>query len=449
VSSSPSQYPVPRRPRGHPLFGNLLQFLTRPAALAARAAEECGDVALLVGWPFRVYLFSHPSHVQEILVDKHRDFKQGLLQQRAKFALGEGLLTSEGDIHLQRRRLLQPAFHRDQMERFGNTIVEHALLHRDQWRPGEVVDLALEMRELTQRIAVEALLGTAAPAEIRGLDEALTTGSHYIAARAVNPFGPLFHRLPLPFTRRFQRALAEVNGFIDQVIAERRLRGAQGDDLLSMLLRAAEGLEGGDEWVRDEVMTFFMGGHATTAAALTWACYLLAVHPEAKTRLHQELDHVLGGRAPTVADLPALPYVAQVFREAIRLYPPAWIIGKTALRDTIIGGYRVPKGSLVFVSPLIVHRDPRWFPNPQQFLPERWTGDSQANVPPYAYFPFGGGPRQCIGEPFAWLEGVLALTTLAQCWDWEPLPDFPVEAAALSTLRPRFGLRTVLWPRPS
>jgi cytochrome P450 len=259
------------------------------------------------------------------------------------------------------------------------------------------------------------------------------------------PFATVLNRLPLPANARFARAVALLDGIVYRIIAERRASGEDRGDLLSMLM-AADDVEGDgtrmtDRQLRDEVMTILLAGHETTANALTWTWYLLARNPSAGERLHEEVDRALGGRPPGAADLPALGYVERVFAESMRLYPPAWGLGRRALADHEVGGYTVPAGGLVAMSPYVVQRDPRWWPDPERFDPDRFLPEARAARPRFAYFPFGGGARQCIGESFAWMEGVLLLSALAQRWSFRLAPGPPVEPQALITLRPRHGIR--------
>jgi cytochrome P450 len=265
------------------------------------------------------------------------------------------------------------------------------------------------------------------------------------------PLADLIERLPLPSTRRLQRATARLDALIYQMIAERRASGEDRGDLLSMLLLAEdpEGDGGGmsDRQVRDEALTIFLAGHETTANALSWAFYLLSQHPQVADRLGAELDVALGGRAPTVADLPNLRYAEMVFAETLRLYPPAWVIGRRAVSPFEAGGYQLPAGSIALASQWVIHHDPRYFPDPYRFDPERWLPEPRAARPKFSYFPFGGGPRACIGEPFAWMEGTLLLASLARRWRPALLPGHPVALQPSITLRPRHGLRMSLMPR--
>ena len=368
---------------------------------------------------------------------------KGLALQRTKVVLGEGLLTSEGELHKRQRRLAQPAFHRDRITRYGQVMVEKTLRARERWRDGEEIDVAHEMMRLTLAVVATTLFGADVDDEADEIGAALTD-LMLMFPLLVHPLAPLVLRLPwFPPVRRLRRALDRLDRTIYAIVEERRRANVDRGDLLSMLIMATdvEGDGGGmsDLQLRDEVMTIFLAGHETTANALAWTWYQLARNREAERELHRELDTVLQGRAPTPADYARLPYTEMVLAESMRLYPPAWGIGRMSVADVQIGPWSVPRGSLVLVSPWVGHRDPRFWPDPLRFDPYRFAPDAKASRPKTAYFPFGGGPRLCIGEGFAWMEGVLLLATLAQRWKLERGSD--VDARALITLRPRGAMR--------
>ncbi len=415
--------------------------------------REQGDIARARLGNLRLHLLAHPDHVRDVLVTHQRTFMKGHVLQRAKILFGEGLLTSEGDFHLRQRRLVQPAFHRQRIAEYARVMVDRGWIAGDRWRDGATVDMDHEMMALTLAIVARTLFDADVDAEADEIGGALTEVLQLFQTVFI-PGMQLLDRLPLPHTRRFARARARLDATVYRLIAERRAelaRGAARGDLLSMLLSAqdAEGDGGGmtDQQVRDEALTLFLAGHETTANALTWTWYLLSQHPEVEGRLHEEIDHVLGGRRATADDLGALPYARMVFSESMRLYPPAYAIGRQALEAYEIAGVSIPAGSLVVVSPLVTQRDARWFPDPERFDPHRWTPDAQATRPKFSYFPFGGGTRMCIGDQFAWTEGVLVLATLAQRWRAELAPDQRVAMKPMITLRPRYGMRMVLRER--
>lgn len=425
----------------------MLPFRRDALGFMERLAREHGDVAGARFGPRRVTLLSHPERVREVLVARHRDFIKSYALQRARVLLGEGLLTSEEPLHLRQRRLAQPAFHRERIAAYAAVMVEHAERASASWSDGAEVDVAREMNRLTLKIAGETLFGADVGGEAEQISGALTDALS-LYKRITNPLGLLLDRLPTPGTLRMRRARERLDATIYRMVAERRASGEDRGDLLSMLLLAQdeEGDGGGmsDLQLRDEALTLFLAGHETTANALSWTWYLLARSPEAEARLHQELDAVLGGRAPEPDDLRALPYTRAVLAESMRIFPPAYVVGREPVVDYEVEGYVAPAGSIVLMSPWVIHRDPRWWEEPLRFDPGRWTPGLEERLPRFAYFPFGGGPRKCIGEGFAWTEGVLVLAALARRWRVRLVPGHPVEMLPQITLRPRHGIRAVL-----
>lgn len=439
--------PLPPGPRTRVPGGDLLAFRRDPLGMLERLAREHGDVAGMRFGPRRVTLLGDPELVREVLVTRHREFIKSYALQRARVLLGEGLLTSEEPLHLRQRRLAQPAFHRERIAAYAADMTTYAARMAEEWRHGEERDVAREMNRLTLAIAGKTLFGAEVEGEAEEIARALTDALG-LYKRLTNPLGPLLDRLPTPGTLRMRRARARLDATVYRIIAERRRGGEDRGDLLSMLLLAqdTEGDGGGmsDLQLRDEALTIFLAGHETTANALAWTWHLLARSPEAEAALHAELDRALGGRLPVVDDLPALPWTRAVLAESMRVFPPAYVVGRQPLHDTEIGGYRVERGSIVLMSPWVIQRDPRWWPDPLRFDPARWTPQMEAELPKFAYFPFGGGPRKCIGEGFAWTEGILLLATLAQRWRVRPVPGHPVETEPMITLRPKHGIRARL-----
>ena len=438
---------APPGPPGSALFGSLFELRRDPIGFLTRTSDELGDcVRYRVGPRAQAFFFRHPDQVRDVLVTHQHGFMKGRGLQWAKLFLGEGLLTSEGEFHRRQRRLSQPAFHRQRIRSYGAAMTDYAVRARERWRDGREIDLAHEMMALTMAVVGKTLFDADVEGEADELGESLTTiiGLFH---RFNMPFAGLVQRLPLPSNIRFLRARDRLDATIYRLIAQRRKGGEDRGDLLSMLLLATdtEGDGGGmtDLQLRDEVMTLFLAGHETTANALTWTFYLLSRNPEAEARLFAEVDRVLGGRPPAVEDIPELRWTEQVFAESLRLYPPAWGVGRRAIRDQEIGGYVVPAGAYVLVSAFVTQRDARFFPDPGRFDPERFAPEARAARPRFAYFPFGGGARQCIGEPFAWMEGVLILAAIAQRWRLRLVPGHRVEPQPLITLRPRYGMRMV------
>lgn len=374
------------------------------------------------------------------------NFVKGRGLERAKRLLGEGLLTSEGELHLRQRRLMQPAFHRRRIEAYGEIMADHAVQTRDRWQDGQTIDMSAEMMRLTLAIVGKTLFGANVEAEAGEIRRALTEAIHLFHV-LILPGAERLERLPLPFVRRFRAARAQLDAVIYRLIAEHRRSGGDRGDLLSMLLSAQDedASRMTDAQVRDEAMTIFLAGHDTTANALTWTWYLLSLNPEAEDTLHEELAATLAGRAPTLDDLPRLPYTRAVISEAMRLYPPAWILGRRALADYSVGGFTIPRDSVLLLAPVVTQVDPRWFPDPLCFDPSRWLSEeAQSSRPRFAYFPFGGGPRICIGEQFAWMESVLLLATLAARWQARLTSGPPVVPEPIITLRPKHGIPMTL-----
>ena len=419
-----------------------------PLAFLEGVAAQYGDIARVPLGAETLYLVNHPDLIRDVLVTQHRHFHKGRGLERAKNLLGEGLLTSEDDLHLRQRRLSQPAFHRQRIAAYGATMAAYGASRRDRWQPGTVIDVHREMMALTLAIVGKTLFDADVEDEAAEIGEALTTTFESFNFLFYLPFGELLERIPLPVTRRFRKARSRLDATIYRLIRERRATGTDRGDLLSMLILAhdTEG-DGGrmtDLQLRDEAMTLFLAGHETTANALTWTWYLLSQHPDVEARLHAEIDEALGARLATADDVPRLPYTRMILTEAMRLYPPAWIVGRRAVVPVEIRGFTIPARAIVLLCQYITHRDARWFPDPDRFDPDRWTPDRAAEHPKFSYFPFGGGPRVCIGEPFAWMEGVILLATIAQRWRLRLVPGHPIALQPIITLRPRYGMRMVV-----
>lgn len=430
---------------------NLLSLRRDRLGFLSQMAREYGDLVHFQLGPQPVFLLNHPDYIRDVLVTHHKNFMKGEGLQRAKRLLGEGLLTSEGEFHLRQRRMMQPAFHRQRIAGYAATMVEYSERTSAGWQNGATVDVAREMMRLTLAIAGKTLFD----ADVEGEADEIGNALSAVMAQFNNltlPFAQLLERLPLPSTRKFQQARERLDATIYRMIAERRKSGAEllekRGDLLSMLIAArdeeGDGTGMSDEQMRDEAMTIFLAGHETTANALTWTWYLLSQHPLVEAEMQAEIDAVLNGRLPTAEEYPRLRYTEMVFAEAMRLYPPAWIIGRRALDDYRINGYHVPARSILLMSQFITHHDARWFPEPDKFDPLRWTPEAKEARPKFSYYPFGGGNRVCIGEQFAWMEGVLVLATLAQRWRLRLVAGQPVELQPIVTLRPKHEMRMVL-----
>jgi cytochrome P450 len=427
-------------------FEFFIEFSRDPLGLLARSAKKHGDICCFQVGPFRAYLLNHPDLIQEVLSVQPQNFHKEPALQITKTILGEGLLTSEGDYHKNQRRLIQPAFHRQRVASYAEIMVEKALgLSRD-WKDDQRLDINEEMMHIALAIVGKALCGVNLEDEAEDIDLALGTAMRVFKDWMYRPFPTFWPKFPFPKTLKVRKARRQLDRTVFRIIHEHRERGTDNGDLLSMMLFA----EGGgmtDAQVRDEAMTLLLAGHETVGNALTWTWYLLSQNPGAEEKLHEELDRVLGGRAPRMEDIPQLRYTEMVFSESMRLLPPAWALGYQAICATKIGGYDIPKGSIVNMVQYLMHRDPRYWEDPEKFIPERFTPEAKAARPRFAYFPFGGGPRQCIGEPFAWMEGVLVLAALAQRWAPRPVEGFKLELFPSITMRPKRGIPVILKER--
>lgn len=438
---------LPPGPRQRFPLENLLAIRRDRLGFLTGLPERYGEVVYFKLGPQPVFLVSNPDYIRDILITHNRNFMKGEGLQRAKRLLGEGLLTSEGEFHLRQRRLVQPAFHRQRIGGYAATMVDYANRMSENWSDGQELDVSREMMRLTLAIAGKTLFDADVGGEADEIGDALSDAMK-LFNRLTLPFSQYLERLPLPATRRFNKARQRLDATIYRMIDERRKSGHDRGDLLSMLIQARDDEGDGkgmtDVQLRDESMTIFLAGHETTANALTWTWYLLSQNPVVEAKFHEEIDRVLGGRSPGFEDYPALRYTEMVFAESMRLYPPAWIIGRRALSDYRIGDYVAPARSILLMSQYIVHRNPNYFPDPLRFDPERWTPAEKEKRPQFSYFPFGGGPRLCIGEQFAWMEGVLVLAAVAQRWRMRMVSGHPVELEPTVTLRPRHGMRMTI-----
>ncbi len=432
----------------------ILQMRRNPLDFLTNLADQHGDFVHFRIGKQNMFLLNHPDYVKEMLVTQHKHLQKGRALQQARRILGNGLLTNEGASHLKQRRLMQPAFHRNRIAAYATDMVGYSQKIMGDWQDGDVVEMHDEMQRLTLAIVGKTLLNTDIESDAQDVGVALNVLTSQFG-KMLMPFSELLTQLPLPSMRRLAEAQETLDLLVQRLIEERLQQGDQGD-LLSMLLMAQEDGEGMSmEQVRDEVMTILLAGHETTANSLTWTFALLAQHPEVAQALQRELDEVLnsspsrkgGSRFPTLTDLPNLPYLDKVLKESLRLYPPAWAIGRTAVSDISIGNHHIPAGSALFVSQWVMHRDGRYYANPDRFDPERWTKEAVAERPKFAYFPFGAGARFCIGERFAWMEMGLILATIAQSWQFNLTNNQPIVPQAKITLRPKNGLRVKLTAR--
>jgi cytochrome P450 len=436
---------------GVPFFGNSIPYLRDPLAFLRSTRDTYGDVVRIALGPLKLTLVSHPDHVEDVLVTRNKLFQKDRFVDTLRPVLGDGLLSSEGDFWRRQRRLAQPAFHRERIAAYGGIMVDHASRLVARWRDGETRDVHKDMMRLTLEIVAETLFGANVGDHAEAVGHALEAVLD-VATDPMEVFFPVLRRLPTRRRRRFVRAVAKLDEIMYGVIEQRRRSGAgETNDLLSMLLHARDedGSRMSDKQLRDECMTLFLAGHETTALNLSWTWLLISQRPEVATTLKREIDDVLGDRSAAFADLPNLRYAGHVIAESLRLYPPAWSMGREAREDVEIGGYRVPRGGQIWFCPWSIQRDPRWFDAPDEFRPERWEGNLAKTLHRYAYFPFGGGPRFCIGQAFAQMEAVLLLVTLARAFHVDVLPEPRAVPETSVTLRPKHGLRVRLRRRGS
>ena len=443
---------VPPGPPRQFLLGNAGEIQRRGGAtFVLDTMRTYGDLCRyhVLQWP--VHLLSHPDYIKHVLQDNHRNYGKRVFAYRAlRLILGHGLLTSDGDFWLRQRRLAQPAFHRQRIEGFGSIMTNATQAMLQTWeayaRRQQPFDVAQEMTRLTLRVAGETLFHIDLTNDADAVGQALVYAMEQINTRLHRPFPlPLF--FPTPKNRRVVKALRTLDRVVTGIIEERRRAPQDHGDLLSMLMLAQDEETGermDDQQLLDEVKTMILAGHETTANALTWTWYLLAQHPAVEAKLATELAEVLAGRVPAVTDLPRLSYTQMVIHEAIRLYPPAWIFLRHAIQDDMIGGYCIPAGSAVAVSPYVMHRHPAFWEEPETFMPERFTPERTSARHRFAYIPFAAGPRQCIGNTFALTEAQLVLAMVAQRYRLRLLPDRPVVPETTITLRPRSGVHVTL-----
>ena len=437
------QKTIPRVP-GLPIVGNLFDYRENRAELALRVARELGDIARLRIGLMPVVMVSSPELAREVFVDKQESFKKAPgLSFFGRPLLGNGLLTSEGDFHKKQRRMMAPMFVQKRIAAYADVMAERAEKMARSFADGATIDLSREMMELTLEIVGKTLFDAEVRDEAEEIGAALTATMEHII-QSINSFIPIPPSWPTPRNARNKKAIARLDETIYRIIAQRRASRQDQGDLLSMLLLArdeadpASGMD--DKQVRDEAMTLFLAGHETTANALAWAWYLVAQHPHVAARLSHEVDSVLEGRTPALEDLPRLPYAMQVFKEAMRLYPPAYIVGRMTREPVTMGGHRIGRHTIVVVNVIGMHHRAEYFPDPERFDPDRFSAEREKAIPRYAFLPFGAGPRICIGNHFALMEGQIILAAMAQRLRFELLSGARVEAEPLITLRPRGGI---------
>ena len=427
---------------------NLLWFAFRkfrpanPILLFQHLTREYGDIAhYKIGWHHIVFL-NHPDYIREVLVVQNDNFIKERTVQRTKMLLGQGMITAEGAQHRTQRQVAQPAFHRQRIPEYAAVMVREAASLRDRWRDGEQRDVAIDMMHLTLNVVAQTLFATDLREEVDELADAINRIMGLYNFLVMLPAAEWLVHVRPPGLAAFVRARKRIDAVVYRMIAAHRQFGARDGSLLDLMLAASPDKSAASEQsLRDQVITIFLAGYETVANALSWTWYLLSQNPDCERRFHDEIDRELQGRSATFDDVPRLRYVEMVLAESLRLFPPAWAMGRYARADFQLGEYVLPAKTTVLISQFITHRDPRFFPDPLRFDPERFTPEAKARRSKLTYFPFGAGVRQCIGESFAWMEGVLLLATIAQKWRLKLVAGHPVEPEPLITLRPKHGMR--------
>ena len=431
-------------------MGNAFEPRGDPIGYFTKCIREYGDIVFLRFLGVPMCLLNRPDCIESVLVTQHSNFEKSKDYRALRRVLGNGLLTSEGEFWRRQRKLVQPAFHQERIAAYTEVMVAYSERMLASWKDGQGLDVHEAMMRLTLDIVAKTLFDTDVSREAEDVGAALQFLMGKFMRQAAFAF-LLPDSIPIPTTRRLRRAVGQLDKVIYEIIRRRRASGTMSGDLLSVLLQAQddEGLGMTDRQLHDEIMTLFLAGHETTANALSWTWLLLGQHPEVEEKLVEELRRVLGGRAPTASVLPRLTYTEMVLREAMRLYPPVWVIGRRALAPFRLGNYELPAETNVVMSQLITHRDAKYFPEPERFDPDRWRPNDPRNLalPRFAYFPFGGGPRVCIGAGFSMMEAVLLLATIAQKFKLTLVPGQTIEKLPSVTLRPKSGIRVILHRR--
>jgi len=430
--------------------GNAFEPRGDPIGYFTKCIRKYGDIVFLRFLGVPMCLLNRPDCIESVLVTQHNNFEKSKDYRALRRVLGNGLLTSEGEFWRRQRKLVQPAFHQERIAAYTEVMVAYTERMLASWKDGQGLDVHEAMMRLTLDIVAKTLFDTDVSREAEDVGAALQFLMGKFMRQAAFAF-LLPASIPIPTTRRLRRAVGQLDKVIYEIIHRRRASGTMSGDLLSVLLQAQddEGLGMTDRQLHDEIMTLFLAGHETTANALSWTWLLLGQHPEVEEKLVEEIQRVLGGRAPTASALPRLTYTEMVLREAMRLYPPVWVIGRRALAPFRMGNYELPAETNVVMSQLITHRDAKYFPEPERFDPDRWRPNDPRNLslPRFAYFPFGGGPRVCIGAGFSMMEAVLLLATIAQKFKLTLVPGQTIEKLPSVTLRPKSGIRVVLYRR--
>jgi cytochrome P450 len=439
---------LPPGPKGSWIGGNIRQFDSGRLNFFVDIARDFGDLASFRFGARRIFLATDPKLIEQVLVTDAKYYIKHFGARAYKPVLGNGLVTSEGDIWLRQRRLSQPAFLKQRVQSYAPLMADLTDRMLENWRPGSDVDIHAEFSALTSAIALKTLFGLDDPGDRDRFTEPLRIAFNLMGAR-IRKIVKLPFWLPTPSNRKLNQAVKELFSVVDRFIAAGRARAEPGNDLLSRFIAAQDddGTRMSDSQLRDEMMTLYLAGHETTALTLSWSWYLISQHPKVEEKLVAEWSRVLAGRTPTPEDLPKLPYTNAVMMEVMRVYPPVYLIGREATRDLELGGYRVKKGCTVLMSQWVNHRDPRYFPKPEEFIPERWEDGLASRIPKYAYYPFGGGPRVCIGNTFALMEGAIILAAVGKKYRFTLMPEARIEINPQITLSPAYGIPATLMTR--
>ena len=445
-----ARLPLPPGPKGHFLLGSMLEVSRDWLTTYARFAKEYGDVVFFRMAHVPICLLIHPREIEQVLVTDYANFTKSADYRALASVLGKGLLTSEGEFWRRQRSLIQPAFRRENILAYAPVMTAAASRMLGAWRDAEERNIHADMMRVTLEIVAQCLFG----AQVGDVAERVGKAMQVVTDRFVtDASAALLFPFDIPdvFAPNRRRAVRELNSIINGIVRERRASSQRRSDLLDTLLsvRDTDGQPMREEQLRDELMTLFLAGHETTALALSWTCFLLAKHAAVEAKLVGELRAVLGGRPPGIEDFPRLRYTEMVLKESMRLYPAVWGVGRRAITDCEIGGYRIPAGTNVFMFQWLTQRDARFFSEPERFEPERWREDPvrSGKIPRFAYFPFGGGPRVCVGAAFAMIEATLLLAMIQQHFQLELVRNHRVEPSASVTLRPKHGIRVTLHRR--
>ena len=434
---------LPPGPKGLPFIGSSFHYFKDILGFIINVRETYGEIAFFKLGNRKMYMVSDPEIIKDVLITKSRNFTKSRALKRAKMVVGEGLLTSEGNFHLKQRRMIQPVFLQKRISKYASIMSEHTVRITESWQDGKILDIHKEMMKVTFSIVVKTLFNSDVEKDPDEIGNALTQVMKQFT-RLVFPFSEYLDKLPIPSIKRCKDALMKLDETIYELIEERRNALDNYDDLLSLLLsvRSEDPGDNGmsNQQIRDEAITLFIAGQETTANSISWALYLISKHPDVENKLVEEVNSISDSRALNAEDYANLKFTKMVFTEAMRLYPPAWTVVRRAIEDYNLKDYIVPSGADIFMSQYVVHRDSRYYSDPYEFKPARWKDDFIKTIPKFAYFPFGGGSRLCIGEGFAWMEGVLVLANLLSKWKFRLSHKQIVKPDPLITLRPKNGI---------